>query len=59
SLTHPGAYLYLRSFNSYEPDHCLRSSGRNLLIVPESRLVTKADRAVAVRAPKLWNSQPS
>ncbi|KAF7642022.1 hypothetical protein LDENG_00266100, partial [Lucifuga dentata] len=42
----------------YEPDHCLRSSGRNLLIVPESHLVTKGDGAFAVRAPKLWISLP-
>ncbi|KAF7644221.1 hypothetical protein LDENG_00225770 [Lucifuga dentata] len=31
----------------YEPDRCLRSSGRNLLIVPESRLLTKGDQAFA------------
>ncbi|KAF7642404.1 hypothetical protein LDENG_00258380 [Lucifuga dentata] len=35
----------------YEPDCCLKSSGRNLLIVPESRLVTKSDRASAVEFP--------
>ncbi|KAF7650077.1 hypothetical protein LDENG_00131650, partial [Lucifuga dentata] len=27
----------------YEPDCCLRTFGRNLLIVPESRLVTEGD----------------
>ncbi len=42
----------------YEPDHCLRSSGRALLLVPKSRLFTKGDRAFAIRAPKLWNSLP-
>ncbi len=42
----------------YEPDCWLRSSGRALLMVPKSRLVTKGDRAFAIRAPKLWNSLP-
>ncbi|KAF7651201.1 hypothetical protein LDENG_00114270, partial [Lucifuga dentata] len=41
----------------YESDHCLKSSGRNLLTVPESHLVTKGDRAFAVRAPKLCQSE--
>ncbi len=36
----------------YEPDLCLRSSSRALLMVPKSRLVTKGDRAFGVRAPK-------
>ncbi|KAF7667078.1 hypothetical protein LDENG_00080170, partial [Lucifuga dentata] len=39
----------------YEPDRCLRSSDRNLLIVPESHLVTSGDWAFAVCAPELWN----
>ena len=42
----------------YEPDRCLRSSGRALLTVPKSRLVTKGDRAFAIRAPHLWNALP-
>ena len=33
----------------YEPERSLRSSGRGLLVVPKSRLVTKGDRAFAVR----------
>ncbi|KAF7645912.1 hypothetical protein LDENG_00196260 [Lucifuga dentata] len=42
----------------YKPDRCLRSSDRNLLVVPKSRLVTKGDRAFAIHAPRLWNSLP-
>ena len=42
----------------YEPDRCLRSSSRALLMVPKSRLVTKGDQAFAVRAPRLWTSLP-
>ncbi len=42
----------------YEPDHCLRSSSRALLMVPKSRLVTKGDGGFAICAPKLWNSLP-
>ena len=42
----------------YEPDRHLRSSSRALLMVPKSRLVSKGDRAFAVRAPQLWNSVP-
>lgn len=40
------------------PVRRLRSSGAALLDVPTSRLVTKGDRAFAVRAPTLWNSLP-
>ena len=43
----------------YEPERCLRSTGTALLMVPRSRLITKGDRAFAVRAPQLWNSLPS
>ncbi len=42
----------------HEPDRCLRSSGRALLMVPKSQLVTKGDRVFAIRAPTLWNSLP-
>ncbi|KAF7644272.1 hypothetical protein LDENG_00224820, partial [Lucifuga dentata] len=56
---HGQAPIYIGDLLSpYEPDGCLRFSGRNLLTVPESHLVTKGDRAFAVRAPKLWNSLP-
>ncbi|KAF7661531.1 hypothetical protein LDENG_00259890 [Lucifuga dentata] len=54
---HGQAPIYIGDLlNPYEPDHCLRSSGGNLLTVPVSHLVTKGDWAFAVRAPKLWNS---
>ncbi len=42
----------------YEPDRCLKSSGRALLMVPKSRLLTKGDRAFALRALKPWTSLP-
>lgn len=42
----------------YMPDHRLRSSDRNLLPVPESRLVMKDDQAFDLRGPKLWKSPP-
>ncbi|KAF7655183.1 hypothetical protein LDENG_00059700 [Lucifuga dentata] len=42
----------------YKPDGCLRSSGRNLLTIPKSRLLTKSDWAFAIHVPKLWNSLP-
>lgn len=43
----------------YESGCSLRSSGRALLVVPESRLKTKGDRAFAVKALQLWNSLPT
>ncbi|KAF7645328.1 hypothetical protein LDENG_00206550, partial [Lucifuga dentata] len=53
---HSQAPIYIFDLlTPYKPERCLRSSGRNLLIVPESQLVTKSDRAF-VCAPKLWNS---
>ncbi|KAF7646225.1 hypothetical protein LDENG_00191430, partial [Lucifuga dentata] len=51
---HSQAPIYI--CDPYKPDCCLRSSGRNLLIVPEPCLINKGDRAFAVRVPKLWNS---
>ncbi len=42
----------------YVPLRSLRSSGSGLLSVPESRLITKGDRAFAIRAPRLWNDLP-
>ncbi|KAF7647122.1 hypothetical protein LDENG_00177200, partial [Lucifuga dentata] len=56
---HGQALIYIGDLLSpHEPDRCLRSSGRNLLTVPESHLVTKGDQTFAVRAPKLWKSLP-
>ncbi len=39
----------------YEPVRTLRSLGRGVLSIPESRLISRGDRAFAVRAPRLWN----
>lgn len=43
---------------AYEPVHSLRSLSRGLLSVPEARLETGGDRALAVRASKLRNELP-
>ena len=40
--------LDIRPVRAYEPE----------MVVPKSRLVTKGDRASAVRAPRLWTSLP-
>ncbi|KAF7668408.1 hypothetical protein LDENG_00011120, partial [Lucifuga dentata] len=37
---------------------CLRSSGKNLLVVLRSCQVGKGDRAFSVCAPRLWDSLP-
>ena len=42
----------------YVPVRQLRSSNLALLEVPNSNMVTKGDRAFAVRAPTLWNCLP-
>jgi len=36
----------------------LRSSGGSLLAIPKWRLESKGDRALAIRAPRLWNDLP-
>ncbi|KAF7646862.1 hypothetical protein LDENG_00181120, partial [Lucifuga dentata] len=43
---------------SYKSDCCLRSSDRNLLVVPKSRLVTKGDHAFAIPFSCYANSLP-
>ncbi len=43
----------------HEPDCCLRSSSRALLVTPKSQLVTEGDRAFSVPAPKLRYSVPA
>ena len=40
---------------TYKPTRSLRSSSRNLLMIPRSRLKSYGDRAFSVAAPKLWN----
>lgn len=42
----------------YEPGSTLESSARALEAVPESRLRTEGDRALAVKALQLWDSLP-
>lgn len=43
---------------AYEPPSNCKSSGSGRLVIPESRLKPKVDRAFAIRAPKLWNNLP-
>lgn len=42
----------------YEPLCSLRSSGRGLLSLPETRMKTKGERVFAIRAPRIWNDLP-
>ena len=41
-----------------KPTRILRSSSRNLLVIPPSKLKSYGDRASSVSAPKLWNDIP-
>ena len=43
---------------TYEPTRSLRSSCRNLLVIPRTKLKSYGDRAFSVSAPKLWNDIP-
>ena len=43
---------------TYKPTRFLRSSSRNLLVIPRSKLKSYGDRAFSVSAPKLWNDIP-
>ena len=43
----------------YTASRSLRSSDKNLLVVPVTRLKTFGDRAFSKAAPKLWNNLPS
>ena len=42
----------------YTPNRALRSSSKNLLVVPPSRTKGYGDRAFSVCGPKLWNNLP-
>ena len=42
----------------YRPTRSLRSSRKNLLVIPRSKLKSYGDRAFSVSAPKLWNDIP-
>ena len=43
---------------TYKPARSLRSSTRNLLVIPRFKLKSYGDRAFSVSAPKLWNNIP-
>lgn len=43
---------------SYQPTANLRSSSRDLLIVPKSKLKSFGDRSFSCAGPKLWNALP-
>ena len=43
---------------TYKPTRSLRSSSRNLLVIPRSKLKSYGDRAFSVSAPKLWHGIP-
>ena len=50
---------YVRDLlQAYKPTRSLRSSTRNLLVTPRSRLKFYGDRALLVCTPKLWNNLP-
>ena len=40
---------------TYKPTRSLRSSSRNLLVIPRFKLKSYGDRAFSVSAPKLWH----
>ena len=42
----------------YVPIRSLRSSSQALLVVPQTKLITKGDRAFACFAPRVWNELP-
>ena len=42
----------------YKPTRSLRSSSRNLLVIPRCKLKSYRDRAFSVSASKLWNDIP-
>ena len=43
---------------TYKPTRTLRSSSRNLLVIPRSKLKSYGNRAFSASAPKLWNDIP-
>ena len=43
---------------TYKSARSLRSSTRNLLVIPRSQLKSYGNRALSVSAPKLWNDIP-
>jgi len=51
-------YIY-ELLTNYQPVRTLRSSNRNILVVPSHVKTVTASRAFCVAAPKLWNMLPS
>ena len=43
---------------TYKPIRSIRSSSRNLVVIPRSKLKSYGDRAFSVSAPKLWHGIP-
>ena len=43
---------------TYKPTRSIRSSSRNLVVIPRSKLKSYGDRAFSVSAPKLWHGIP-
>ena len=52
------SYLALTVLTPYLPQRNLRSSSKQLLVVPTSSTCTYGDRAFASAAPILWNKLP-
>ena len=54
------SYTFCISYllETYKPTRSLRSSSKNLLVIPRSKLKSYGDRALSVSAPKLWNDIP-
>ena len=54
------APLYIRELlTPYVPARQLRSSSKNLLVIPHFNLKTYGARSFSVAAPTLWNTLPS
>ena len=50
---------YIRDLlENCKPTRILRSSSRNLLVIPRSKLKSDGNHAFSVSAPKLWNDIP-
>ena len=53
------APLYIENLlTSYNPTRSLRSSGKNRLMEPQTRLKTYGDRAFSSSGPRIWNALP-
>ena len=52
------SYQLVTLLETDKPTRILRSSSRNLLVIPRSKLKSYGDRTFHVSAPKLWNDIP-